>query len=236
MASRGVNKVILVGNLGQDPEVRYMPNGNAVANITVATSESWKDQQGQQQERTEWHRVVMFGKLAEIAGEYLRKGSQVYLEGKLQTRKWKDQSGQDKYTTEVVVDMGGTMQMLGGRNQNQGGMSQGGNQGGMNQGQGGYGGGQAQSQSQYNAPQQSGGYQPKPAQQPQQPQQPQQQYNAPQQQSYGQQQNSGYAPKPQQPAPQQQAAPQQRPAPQPQPQQQNYTPDLDDGWDDDIPF
>ncbi|MCA0948647.1 single-stranded DNA-binding protein [Shewanella chilikensis] len=230
MASRGVNKVILVGNLGQDPEVRYMPNGNAVANITVATSESWKDQQGQQQERTEWHRVVMFGKLAEIAGEYLRKGSQVYLEGKLQTRKWKDQSGQDKYTTEVVVDMGGTMQMLGGRNQNQGGMSQGGNQGGMNQG--GYGGGQAQSQ--YNAPQQSGGYQPKPAQQPQQPQQPQQ-YNAPQQQSYGQQQNSGYAPKPQQPAPQQ-AAPQQRPAPQPQPQQQNYTPDLDDGWDDDIPF
>ena len=90
MASRGVNKVILVGNLGQDPEVRYMPNGNAVANITVATSESWKDQQGQQQERTEWHRVVMFGKLAEIAGEYLRKGSQVYLEGKLQTRKWKD--------------------------------------------------------------------------------------------------------------------------------------------------
>ncbi|GAB1051839.1 MAG: hypothetical protein Sw1PiTSB_22960 [Shewanella algae] len=227
MASRGVNKVILVGNLGQDPEVRYMPNGNAVANITVATSESWKDQQGQQQERTEWHRVVMFGKLAEIAGEYLRKGSQVYLEGKLQTRKWKDQSGQDKYTTEVVVDMGGTMQMLGGRNQNQGGMSQ----GGMNQG--GYGGGQAQSQSQYNAPQQSGGYQPKPAQQPQ---QPQQQYNAPQQQSYGQQQNSGYAPKPQQPAPQQQAAPQQRPAPQPQPQQQNYTPDLDDGWDDDIPF
>ncbi|MGI2854945.1 single-stranded DNA-binding protein [Shewanella algae] len=234
MASRGVNKVILVGNLGQDPEVRYMPNGNAVANITVATSESWKDQQGQQQERTEWHRVVMFGKLAEIAGEYLRKGSQVYLEGKLQTRKWKDQSGQDKYTTEVVVDMGGTMQMLGGRNQNQGGMSQGGNQSGMNQGgmnqsQGGYGGGQAQSQ--YNAPQQSGGYQPKPAQQPQ---QPQQQYNAPQ--SYGQQQNSGYAPKPQQPAPQQQAAPQQRPAPQPQPQQQNYTPDLDDGWDDDIPF
>ncbi|MBO2663978.1 single-stranded DNA-binding protein [Shewanella algae] len=238
MASRGVNKVILVGNLGQDPEVRYMPNGNAVANITVATSESWKDQQGQQQERTEWHRVVMFGKLAEIAGEYLRKGSQVYLEGKLQTRKWKDQSGQDKYTTEVVVDMGGTMQMLGGRNQNQGGMSQGGSQGGMNQGgmnqsQGSYGGGgQAQSQSQYNAPQQSGGYQPKPAQQPQ---QPQQQYNAPQQQSYGQQQNSGYAPKPQQPAPQQ-AAPQQRPAPQPQPQQQNYTPDLDDGWDDDIPF
>ena len=120
MASRGVNKVILVGNLGQDPEVRYMPNGNAVANITVATSESWKDQQGQQQERTEWHRVVLFGKLAEITGEYLRKGSQVYLEGKLQTRKWKDQSGQDRYSTEVVIDQSGSMQMLGGRNQGQG--------------------------------------------------------------------------------------------------------------------
>lgn len=119
MASRGVNKVILVGNLGQDPEVRYMPNGNAVANITVATSESWKDQSGQKQERTEWHRVVMFGKLAEITGEYLRKGSQVYLEGKLQTRKWKDQSGQDRYSTEVVVDQGGQMQMLGGRGQAQ---------------------------------------------------------------------------------------------------------------------
>ncbi|MGL4936854.1 single-stranded DNA-binding protein, partial [Shewanella sp.] len=117
MASRGVNKVILVGNLGQDPEVRYMPNGNAVANITVATSESWKDQQGQQQERTEWHRVVLFGKLAEITGEYLRKGSQVYLEGKLQTRKWKDQSGQDRYSTEVVIDQSGSMQMLGSRGQ-----------------------------------------------------------------------------------------------------------------------
>ena len=121
MASRGVNKVILVGNLGQDPEVRYMPNGNAVANITVATSESWKDQQGQQQERTEWHRVVMFGKLAEITGEYLRKGSQVYVEGQLQTRKWQDQSGQDRFTTEVVVQgFNGVMQMLGGRGQGQG--------------------------------------------------------------------------------------------------------------------
>ncbi|PHM73368.1 single-stranded DNA-binding protein [Xenorhabdus kozodoii] len=117
MASRGVNKVILVGNLGQDPEVRYMPNGGAVANITLATSESWRDKQtGEMREKTEWHRVVFFGKLAEVAGEYLRKGSQVYIEGSLQTRKWQDQSGQDRYTTEVVVNpIGGTMQMLGSR-------------------------------------------------------------------------------------------------------------------------
>ncbi|MBK0034060.1 single-stranded DNA-binding protein SSB1 [Erwinia sp. S43] len=118
MASRGVNKVILVGNLGQDPEVRYMPNGGAVANITLATSESWRDKQtGETKEKTEWHRVVLFGKLAEVAGEYLRKGSQVYIEGSLQTRKWTDQAGVEKYTTEVVVNVGGTMQMLGGRAQ-----------------------------------------------------------------------------------------------------------------------
>ena len=116
MASRGVNKVILVGNLGQDPEVRYMPSGGAVANITLATSESWRDKAtGEMKEQTEWHRVVLFGKLAEVAGEYLRKGSQVYIEGQLRTRKWTDQSGQEKYTTEVVVNVGGTMQMLGGR-------------------------------------------------------------------------------------------------------------------------
>lgn len=116
MASRGVNKVILVGNLGQDPEVRYMPNGGAVANITLATSESWRDKQtGETKEKTEWHRVVLFGKLAEVAGEYLRKGSQVYIEGSLQTRKWTDQAGVEKYTTEIVVNVGGTMQMLGGR-------------------------------------------------------------------------------------------------------------------------
>ena len=116
MASRGVNKVILVGNLGQDPEVRYMPNGGAVANITLATSESWRDKAtGEMKEQTEWHRVVLFGKLAEVAGEYLRKGSQVYIEGSLRTRKWTDQSGAEKYTTEVVVNVGGTMQMLGGR-------------------------------------------------------------------------------------------------------------------------
>ena len=118
MASRGVNKVILVGNLGQDPEVRYMPNGGAVANITLATSESWRDKQtGENKEITEWHRVVLFGKLAEVAGEYLKKGSQVYIEGQLRTRKWQDQGGQERYTTEVVVNVGGTMQMLGGRQQ-----------------------------------------------------------------------------------------------------------------------
>ena len=112
MATKGVNKVILVGNMGNDPEVRYMPNGNAVANLSLATSESWKDQQGQVQERTEWHRLVMYRRLAEIAGEYLKKGSQIYVEGKLQTRKWQDQQGQDQYTTEIIVDQ---MQMLGGR-------------------------------------------------------------------------------------------------------------------------
>ena len=118
MANRGINKVILIGHLGQDPEIRYLPNGNAVANITLATSETWKDKvSGQPKEKTEWHRVVFFGKLAEIAKEYLRKGSQVYIEGRLQTRKWQDQSGQDRYTTEIVVDIGGVMQMLGGKPQ-----------------------------------------------------------------------------------------------------------------------
>ncbi|EIK1528973.1 single-stranded DNA-binding protein SSB2 [Salmonella enterica] len=116
MATRGVNKVILVGNLGQDPEVRYMPNGGAVAILTLATSETWRDKaDGEMREHTEWHRVVVFGKLAEIASEYLRKGAQVYIEGQLRTRKWTDQSGQDKYTTEVVVGQNGTMQMLGRR-------------------------------------------------------------------------------------------------------------------------
>jgi len=113
--ARGVNKVILIGNVGGDPETRYMPNGNAVTNITLATTDSWKDKQtGQLQERTEWHRVVLFGKVAEIAGEYLRKGSQCYIEGRLQTREW-EKDGVKRYTTEVVVDMGGTMQLLGGR-------------------------------------------------------------------------------------------------------------------------
>ncbi|WP_425619636.1 single-stranded DNA-binding protein [Buchnera aphidicola] len=117
MASRGVNKVILIGHLGQDPEVRYMPNGNAVVNMTLATSENWKDKNtGENKEKTEWHRIVLFGKLAEIAGEYLRKGSQIYIEGALQTRKWQDQNGIERYTTEVIVNIGGTMQMLGSRN------------------------------------------------------------------------------------------------------------------------
>lgn len=112
---RGVNKVILIGNCGGDPETRYMPNGNAVTNITLATTDAWKDKQtGQLNEKTEWHRVVLFGKVAEIAGEYLRKGSQCYIEGRLQTREW-EKDGVKRYTTEVVVDMGGTMQLLGGK-------------------------------------------------------------------------------------------------------------------------
>ncbi|MDH5190163.1 MAG: single-stranded DNA-binding protein [Gammaproteobacteria bacterium] len=111
--ARGVNKVILVGNLGKDPEVRYMPSGGAVTNVTLATSEQWKDKQsGEKRENTEWHRIVFFGRLAEIAGEYLKKGSQIYVEGRLQTRKWQGQDGQDRYTTEIVAN---EMQMLGGR-------------------------------------------------------------------------------------------------------------------------
>ncbi len=183
MASRGVNKVIILGNLGNDPEIRHMPNGGAVANLTIATSESWRDKQtGEQREKTEWHRVAIFGKLAEIAGEYLRKGSQVYIEGQLQTRKWQDQNGQDRYTTEVVVQgFNGVMQMVGSR---QGGGQQ--QSGGYNQPQQGQNAGWGQPQ-QPAAPQ--GGY----AQQaPQQPAAPQ----------------GGYAQQaPQQPAPQQ--APQQ---------------------------
>lgn len=116
MASKGVNKAILVGNLGKDPEVRYTQSGSAIANITIATSESWRDKAtGEQKEKTEWHRVVLFGKLAEIAGEYLLKGSQVYIEGKLTTRKWADQAGVEKYTTEIHVNVGGVLQMLGGK-------------------------------------------------------------------------------------------------------------------------
>lgn len=114
MASRGVNKCIILGNLGNDPEVKYTQSGSAIANLTVATSEEWKDKTtGASNIQTEWHRVVLFGKLAEIAGEYLSKGSQVYIEGQLRTRKWTDQSGQEKYTTEIVVGMNGVMQMLG---------------------------------------------------------------------------------------------------------------------------
>ena len=115
--ARGVNKVILIGNCGGDPETRYAANGNAITNVTLATSDTWKDKQtGQQQERTEWHRVVFFGKLAEIAGEYLRKGSQCYIEGRLQTREW-EKDGVKRYTTEIVVDIGGTLQLLGGKSE-----------------------------------------------------------------------------------------------------------------------
>ena len=111
--ARGINKVILIGNLGADPETRAMPSGTTVANLRVATSESWRDKQtGEQQERTEWHRVALFGRLAEIAGEYLRKGSQVYIEGSLRTRKWQDKQGHERYSTEIV---GNELQMLGGR-------------------------------------------------------------------------------------------------------------------------
>ncbi|RTE65042.1 single-stranded DNA-binding protein [Amphritea opalescens] len=160
--ARGVNKVILIGNLGNEPETKYLPSGNAVTNITVATSESWKDKQtGQQQERTEWHRVVFFNRLAEIAGEYLHKGSKVYLEGSLRTRKWQDQQGQDRYTTEIVAS---EMQMLDSR-------GDGGNNGYQQPQSGGY-------QQPQQAPQQN--YQPQQApqqnyQKPPQPQQPPQQ-------------------------------------------------------------
>ena len=107
-----VNKAIIIGNLGKDPEMRYMPSGDAICNFSLATTDSWKDKNGEKQEKTEWHRISMFGKLAEIAGEYLKKGSQVYVEGRLQTRKWTDKDGQERYTTEIVADR---MQMLGGR-------------------------------------------------------------------------------------------------------------------------
>jgi single-strand DNA-binding protein len=122
--ARGINKVILVGNLGADPETRAMPSGTTVANLRIATSESWRDKQsGEQQERTEWHRVVLFGRLGEIAAEYLKKGSQVYIEGSLRTRKWQDKQGQERYSTEIV---GNDMQMLGGRGGGGGGMAGGG--------------------------------------------------------------------------------------------------------------
>ena len=135
--ARGVNKVILIGNLGADPETRSMPSGMTVANIRIATSESWKDKQsGEQKERTEWHNVALFGRLGEIAGEYLRKGSQVYIEGSLRTRKWQDKEGRDRYTTEVIAN---DMQMIGGR-------------GGAGGGGGGGGGGAASS---------GGGYEPR---------------------------------------------------------------------------
>lgn len=157
--ARGINKVIIIGNIGQDPEVKYMPSGGAVTNVSIATSETWKDKNtGQPQERTEWHRVVFFNRLGEIAGEYLKKGSKVYIEGSLRTRKWQAQDGTDRYTTEIVAN---EMQMLDGRSDNQGG---GYNQGGFNQDQqysapqgGGYQGGGAPAPQQ-NRPAQQGGF------------------------------------------------------------------------------
>ncbi|RUO71964.1 single-stranded DNA-binding protein [Idiomarina ramblicola] len=168
MASRGVNKVILIGNLGADPEVRYTQNSTAIANLSIATSETWKDKQtGEPREQTEWHRCVAYRRLAEIAGEYLKKGSKVYVEGRLQTRKWTGQDNVERYTTEVVIN---EMQMLDSRGGSQGGSQaaapQGQGFGGGQQG-GGYGGGQSQPSQQRPAPQSS-------QSQNQQPQQPQQ--------------------------------------------------------------
>jgi len=172
--ARGINKVIIIGNIGQDPEVKYMPSGGAVTNVSIATSETWKDKNtGQPQERTEWHRVVFFNRLGEIAGEYLKKGSKVYIEGSLRTRKWQAQDGTDRYTTEIVAN---EMQMLDGRSDNQGGYNQGFNQDqqyGAPQGGGYQGGGQAPQQNRpassqqgnygnqppaHNAPQQPAGF------------------------------------------------------------------------------
>ena len=130
--ARGINKVILIGNLGQDPETRAMPSGSSVTNLRIATSEAWKDKQsGEMKERTEWHSVAMFGRLAEIAGEYLRKGSQVYIEGSLRTRKWQDKQGNDRYTTEIIAS---EMQMLGARGGGGGGAAGGGQGGGRSRG------------------------------------------------------------------------------------------------------
>jgi len=187
--ARGVNKVILVGNLGQDPETKFMPSGGAVTNVSIATSESWKDKNtGQPQERTEWHRVVFFNRLAEIAGEYLRKGGKVYVEGSLRTRKWQDQSGQDRYTTEIVAS---EMQMLDSRGDGAGMGSQA--MGGQNQG--GYAPPQQAPAMQQRAPQQQA-----PQQQAPQPMQ-QQQQASPQQGGY--QQQPAQQQQPQQQAPQQ---------------------------------
>lgn len=155
MASRGVNKAIIIGNLGADPETRYTAGGTAVTNVNIATSETWRDKSsGEMQERTEWHRVVFFARLAEIAGEYLRKGSKVYVEGRIQTRKWQGQDGQDRYTTEIVAN---EMQMLDSRGAGQGGSAPfGGGQRSQGGGQN-SGGGQRGSQPQYQQPQPAGG-------------------------------------------------------------------------------
>jgi single-strand DNA-binding protein len=226
MASRGVNKVIIVGNLGQDPEVRFMPNGSAVANFTVATSETWKDKQtGEQKEKTEWHRIVIYQRLAEIAGEYLKKGSKVFLEGRLQTRKWQNQQGVDQYTTEVVAN---EMQMLDSR-------GQGGGQGGgfAQQGQ------QGQQSGGYNQQgQQSGGFAPQgqatgfnqQAQPQQQAYKPAQQQGGFAQQGQQQQGQQGQVPQANQPQGGFKPVSQPQQAPKVNPQE----PTID--FDDDIPF
>lgn len=221
MASRGINKVIIVGNIGQDPEVRFMPNGGAVANFTVATSETWKDKQtGEQKEKTEWHRIVMYQRLAEIAGEYLKKGSKVYIEGRLQTRKWQNQQGADQYTTEIVAN---EMQMLDSRGQGAGGFQgqSAPQSGGFNQAPQQAAGGFSQ------APQAAGGFN-KPA--------PQQQGGFNQ---GGQQQGGGFNQAPQQQGGfnqggQQQGGFNQAPAQQNAPKVNPQEPTID--FDDDIPF
>ena len=225
--ARGVNKVILIGNLGDDPDVKHTNNGNAVCNISIATSESWTDKQsGQKQERTEWHRVVFFNKLGEIAGQYLHKGSKVYIEGSLRTRKWQDQNGQDRYTTEIV---GSEMQMLD---------SRGDSNAQMGGGQGGY---QQQAPQQNRAPQQAAPQQAPaaPQQAPAAPRQAQPQYAPPQAPVAPQQHQPQYAPQGQPPAQgqygQQNQAPVQQPAPQPV-QQPAQAPGGFDDFDDDIPF
>lgn len=233
--ARGVNKVILVGNLGQDPEVRYMPNGNGVANITLATSDSYKDKNtGQMVDKTEWHRVVFFGKLAEIVGEYCRKGSQIYIEGKLQTRKWTDQQGQEKFTTEIVVDgFTGQMQMLGARGGDQQSGSYQGNQGGQ-QG-GGYQNNQNSQQNAGYGQNNQGQNNPQNGYAPQQSTAPAQQTAAPQQANqYQPQQQGGFAPQ-QNNAPQQQGGFAPKPQNAPQGGASNpMEPTID--FDDDIPF
>ena len=155
MASRGVNKVIVCGNLGADPELKKMPNGNSVCNISIATSESWKDQSGNPQERTEWHRITFYQKAAEIITQYSTKGSTLYVEGKLNTRKWQDQDGNDRYSTEIIGDK--FQFMGGGQNQNQGGQNQNQNQGGQNQNQNQGGQNQNQNQGGQNQNQNQGG-------------------------------------------------------------------------------
>lgn len=217
MASRGVNKVIIVGNLGQDPEVRFFPNGGSICNVTIATSESWKDKQtGEQKELTEWHRVVFNNRLAEIAGEYLKKGSKVYIEGSLRTRKWQNQQGQDQYTTEIRAN---EMQMLDSRGAGMGG-GQGFNQSAPQQ-QGGFNQASSQQQGGFNqaaAPQQQGGFN---QAAPQQQGGFNQAASAPQQQGGFQQQNQQQGGFQQQ---NQQAAPKVNP----------QEPSID--FDDDIPF